>query len=139
MHWRSGFKNGPTSYPATFNWVPAIPNGRFFQRSESPRNGEVCHIPKDQAQKTKKRTHYASFPLYRPGGVRGAIESAAPGAAWVLGVSNQISKCQNSFIKSHHVSCPPLIISPPAAPHIPQGRPQICTNFAFGTSLASSF
>ena len=71
--------------------------------------------------------------------MRGAIESAAPGAAWVLGVSNKISKCQNSFIKSHHVTCPPLIISPPAAPHIPQGRPQIPANFAFGTSLAASF
>ena len=38
MHCRSGFKKGPTSCPPTFNWVPAIPNGRFFQRSESPRN-----------------------------------------------------------------------------------------------------
>ena len=65
--------------------------------------------------------------------------SAAPGSARVLGVSDQISKCQNSFIKSHHVTCPPLIISPPAAPHIPQGRPQIPANFAFGTSLAASF
>ena len=35
---RSGFKKGPTSCPPTFNCVPAIPNGRFFQRSESPRN-----------------------------------------------------------------------------------------------------
>ena len=34
---------------------------------------------------------------------------------------------------------PPLIISSPAAPHIPQGRPQIPANFAFGTSLAASF
>ena len=34
---------------------------------------------------------------------------------------------------------PPLIISPPAAPHIPQGRPQIILNFAFGTSFAAFF
>ena len=38
MHCRSGFKKGPTSCPPTFYWAPAIPNGRFFQRSESPRN-----------------------------------------------------------------------------------------------------
>ena len=38
MHCRSGFKKEPTSCPPTFNWAPAIPNGRFFQRSESPRN-----------------------------------------------------------------------------------------------------
>ena len=38
MHCRSGFKKGATSCPPTFNWAPAIPNGRFFQRSESPRN-----------------------------------------------------------------------------------------------------
>ena len=38
MHCRSGFKKEPTSCPPTSNWAPAIPNGRFFQRSESPRN-----------------------------------------------------------------------------------------------------
>ena len=38
MHCRSGFKKGPTSCPPTFNWAPAIPNGMFFRRSESPRN-----------------------------------------------------------------------------------------------------
>ena len=38
MHCRSGFKKGATSCPPTFNWAPAIPNKRFFQRSESPRN-----------------------------------------------------------------------------------------------------
>ena len=38
MHCRSGFKKGATSCRPTFNWAPAIPNGRFFQRSESPRN-----------------------------------------------------------------------------------------------------
>ena len=31
-------QKGPTSCPPAFNWAPAIPNGMFFQRSESPRN-----------------------------------------------------------------------------------------------------
>ena len=42
--------------------LKALVTGRFttYQRTK----------PKIQ----KKRTHYTSFPLYRPGGVRGAIE-----------------------------------------------------------------
>ena len=37
--------------------------------------GRFTTYQKTKPKRQQKRNHYASFPLYRPGGVRGAIES----------------------------------------------------------------
>ena len=67
-------------------------------RTEVPR----VRLPKGQntkrpSPKDQQRTRYANFPLSRPGGVRGAIESAAPGLSQEQGVWDSIHILQNSY------------------------------------------
>ena len=56
-------------------------------------------------------------PSYGSGGMRGAFKYPPPLALPGLGVSNNNSKCQMSFIKSHDVTCPPLFLPPGGPAH----------------------
>ena len=88
-----------------------------------------------QINKAKSSNH-ADASKFRPGGVRACDQPplALPGS----GVPSQNSKYQISFIKFHD-AIPPPSSSPPAAPRIPQGRPQSSVDFAFGILLAAFF
>ena len=102
----------------------------YFQRSCShvSFSGQRLFVSTSTGQHTKNSHRLATLhfsfcvadkPSYPYAGLAECARrvSAAPGAAWVLGVSNNNSKCQNSFIKSHDVTCPPLFLPPGGPAH----------------------
>ena len=105
MHCRNGFKKGPLhALPHSIGCQLFRMEG-FSKDLKALVTGRFTTYQKTKPKIQKKRTHYTSFPLYRPGGVRGAIEQRETSTCKFLGRCCKL--CLLKWIQKGPTSCPP--------------------------------